>query len=148
MYQEVEVKLTLSIDSSVSKADIELFINSMIENNNYLFADRLNEIKISSIKEEAEIYDVECTEQQFPNGVDSWMETHFEIVSRIAQVRLEDKMPESFEIVNDTEGTCGFYSLAKNWANEFEKANKGKVWDGEFFDEIDIFCNKKIDEVW
>ena len=31
-----------------------------------------------------------------------------------------------------------------NWAAEFEAKNKGRVWDGEYLEEIDAFYTEKL----
>jgi hypothetical protein len=49
-------------------------------------------------------------------------------------------------IVNIQGGTGLFYELATVWTDEFEAKNKGREWDGEFFEEIDAFVEGKIKE--
>jgi hypothetical protein len=83
----------------------------------------------------------ENEEKEFPNGFTSWQETHFEIVAYITNNR-EGEVGEIYQNVSDY-GTGGLYELAEKWTDEFEKLNEGRAWDGEFFDEIEQFCNKK-----
>jgi hypothetical protein len=80
--------------------------------------------------------------KRFPNGFDNWYETHHEVVSFMER---ECRRSEDCEVVKVlyTQGTGGIYELAKEWTDEFEKLNKGREWDGEFFDEIEKFCNNK-----
>lgn len=86
---------------------------------------------------------------KFPNGFDSWYETHHEVVEFITVHEIErqskENSTEGTEIAKrqEAQGIGGLYELAKEWTDEFEKKNKGRKWDGEFFDEIDIFLNKK-----
>lgn len=84
------------------------------------------------------------SKKKFPDGFDNWYETHHEVVTYISLV-LQSRTGEDCEImkVEYTQGTGGIYELAKEWTDEFEKLNKGREWDGEFFDEIEKFCNNK-----
>ena len=42
------------------------------------------------------------------------------------------------------QGHGGLYELAEELTDEFELLNKGRVWDGEFFDEIEEFLSEKL----
>lgn len=84
--------------------------------------------------------------KNFPNGFTSWIETHHEVVAYITrQLELNDYMTSGTIVRNSYEsnGTGGLYELAEDWTNEFETVNKDRDWDGDFFDEIEIFLNKK-----
>jgi hypothetical protein len=82
----------------------------------------------------------------FPNDFESWQETHFEIVSAItlALEKDEDEQPIKLQKISETQGIGGLYELAKELTNEFEKLHEGRVWDGEFIDEMEKFINEKI----
>lgn len=83
--------------------------------------------------------------KNFPNGFTSWQETHFEVVSYIYDLR--NNSPIESNIINDIQlrqGTGGFYELAKELTDEFEKLNEGRQWDGEFFEEIELFLEQKL----
>lgn len=85
----------------------------------------------------------ESNEQPFVRDFDSWHETHFEVVSNINSA----SDPGADNLVTrteDNEGTGGIYELAEELTNEFEKLNANRDWDGEFYDEIEAFCNQKI----
>jgi hypothetical protein len=87
--------------------------------------------------------DMIITEKPFPNGFDSWQETHYEVVAEITRIALAD---EGFGLVNETattQGTGGLYELAKQLTDEFETLHAGRDWDGEFFDEIWEFLATK-----
>jgi len=81
----------------------------------------------------------------------SWKETHFEVVQFITGHRIKTGYRiktdgKSRSVINDTHatsGTGGLYELAEDWTNEFEQLHAGRQWDGEFFDEIEEFCNLK-----
>lgn len=83
--------------------------------------------------------------KRFLNGFTSWQETHFEIVSAITGEMRKDKFDS--KVVDDRyaeQGTGGMYELAEELTDEFEKLNKGRDWDGEFFDEIAKFIQEKL----
>lgn len=84
---------------------------------------------------------------KFPNGFESWMETHHEIVMAIA---LELEKPENKQSTvirhrYDAEGSTGMYSLGKELTNKFEKQNKGREWDGEFIEAIEEFLEQEFE---
>lgn len=82
----------------------------------------------------------------FPNGFSSWMETHHEIVSYITlKLHYYKNTAEESSIIKVMElsGTGGIYELAEDWTDEFEQDNIDRDWDGDFFDEIEQFCNDK-----
>lgn len=83
-------------------------------------------------------------EQKFPNGFESWMETHHDVVDYISRkTNAEDEENTEIVATQDTHGTGGIYLLAEEWTDEFETVNNGREWDGEYFDEIEEFLNKK-----
>ena len=82
--------------------------------------------------------------KQFENGFESWHETHFEVVAMITQMRESNNMPSTLIEINETQGTGGFYELAYDLTNEFEKMHSGRAWDGDFFDEIEAFLQSKF----
>lgn len=84
--------------------------------------------------------------KQFENGFASWQETHFEVVDYITSIRRADKITGLIAKVQESQGTGGLYELAEKWTNEFELLNKDRVWDGEFYDEIENFCKTKNNE--
>jgi hypothetical protein len=82
--------------------------------------------------------------KRFPNGFTSWMETHHEVVEFITLVLNErGQINGVVGEVQDSQGTGGLYELAEQWTDEFEKKNKGREWDGEFFDEVGEFLHEK-----
>lgn len=75
----------------------------------------------------------------FPNGATSYLETFYEVVSALALLENGGK-----DIINRVErGTGGMYELAEDLTDEFERINKDREWDGEFFDEIYEFVEEK-----
>lgn len=85
-------------------------------------------------------------EHVFPNGLDSYLETYYEIVDSISFSIDTDKEPSKIYEVQQQQGRGGLYELAKELTDKFENLNKGREWDGEFFDEIDEFLNKELYE--
>lgn len=79
----------------------------------------------------------------FVNGFTSWQETHFEIVDFITFIRKADKLTGEVKKRQEQQGTGGLYELAEEWTDEFEELHKGREWDGDFFDEIEEFCDLK-----
>jgi hypothetical protein len=83
--------------------------------------------------------------KNFPNGFTSWQETHFEVVSYISDLRYISPIKSNvIEEIHLNKGTGGFYELAEDLTDEFELLNKDREWDGEFFDEIEDFLEKKL----
>ena len=80
--------------------------------------------------------------KEFPNGVDSWIETHHEIVSEINNA--VDRTGTIANKIQLSEGRGGLWILGENLTDEFEKMHEGRAWDGEFYDELDEFCSKKV----
>ena len=82
--------------------------------------------------------------KNFINGFDSWQETHFEVVSQISHI---SRLDEPYGLVAqriEESGTGGLYELAEELTDEFEKLNEDRLWDGEYFEEIEEFLNKKL----
>lgn len=93
--------------------------------------------------EEAEIYGNDEI-PTFPNGFTSWYETHHELVDMIS-FELRKKFPcEKLRKISEELGTGGAYELAKELTDKFEDLNKGRQWDGEFFEEIEEFARKEF----
>jgi len=82
-------------------------------------------------------------EKEFINGFGSWQETHFEVVDYITSIRNEDFIRGLVVETVESQGTGGLWELAEQWTDEFEKLNKNREWDGEFYDEIEEFCREK-----
>lgn len=81
-------------------------------------------------------------EKEFPNGFESWQETHYEIVAMLT-LDIERGKNKATEI-SETEGTGGLYQLARQLTDKFENLHKGREWDGEFFEEIEYFYAQEL----
>lgn len=80
----------------------------------------------------------------FVNGKESWVETHFEVVSVISYI---SRLDEPYGLVKErleAQGTGGLYELAEEITDEFEKTYNGKKWDGEYFEEIWKFLENRL----
>ena len=82
--------------------------------------------------------------KEFPNGFDSWYETHHEVVSFLTLEYERDSVTSKVAEFNGRYGTGGMYELARKLTDEFETLNKDREWDGEFFEEIESFLMQKI----
>lgn len=89
---------------------------------------------LSNLQDEKEMH-----EYMFPNGFEDWHETHYEVISFIEH-SLSLENGNKFCELDALYGRGELYNVAKNITNDFEKKNKGRNWDGEFYDEICDFC--------
>lgn len=84
----------------------------------------------------------------FPNGFESWYETHDEIVAGITSAlsvtalqSVDGNLPDRVMYLG---GTGAIYELGKKLTDKFEKLHEGREWDGEFFDEIEAYLEKEL----
>lgn len=87
--------------------------------------------------------------KRFPNGFTSWYETHHEIVAHITRrtnrmLSGKNRMSGIIAERYDVQGTGGLYELAEELTDRFELINKGRQWDGEFFDELEEFLTNEL----
>lgn len=83
-------------------------------------------------------------EKPFPNSFGDWCETYYEVVKAI-EAEQRKNTPEG--VVGNRyaeQGYGGLYEFAEELTDEFERTNQGRVWDGDFFDTIDEFMQKKL----
>jgi hypothetical protein len=85
----------------------------------------------------------------FPNGFESWQETHYEVVAAITTelISYDEYSNFNHQLIRTTlqeKGHGGLYELANDLTDEFELLNKDREWDGEFFDEIERFLDEKF----
>ena len=83
---------------------------------------------------------IPATEDEFA----SFRETHFEVVSAITAENLKDKPCQLISERTTNGGRMALWDLANELTKEFENKNKGRKWDGEFYDEIDAFVESKL----
>ena len=82
--------------------------------------------------------------KEFPNGFVSWCETHHEVVSFLTLEYERGSSTSKVAEFYEKNGMRGMYDLAEELTDEFELLNKDREWDGEFFEEIESFLMKKI----
>jgi hypothetical protein len=86
--------------------------------------------------------------KHFPNGFDSWMETHYEVVQAITLKLADEDMEEDSALYErlEEEGTAGMYMLSEELTDEFEKEYKGAIWgaDFDYYDTIEHFLDQKL----
>ena len=85
----------------------------------------------------------------FPNGFESWQETHYEVVAAITTelISYDEYSNFNHQLIGTTlqeKGHGGLYELANDLTDEFELKNQDREWDGEFFDEIERFLDEKF----
>lgn len=78
--------------------------------------------------------------QNFPNGFESWHETHFNVVQHL--VMTSEKPGSLAEKTRQAQGTGGLYELAKDLTDQFEEKYKGYEWCADYFDKIDEFLSE------
>lgn len=85
-----------------------------------------------------------------PNGLISFSETLFFIsyhLSIILENEDANKIPPYLQNRYELGGIGELMELAMNWAMEFERINKDREWDGEWYDELEAFLDKKVNNV-
>jgi hypothetical protein len=84
-------------------------------------------------------------EKTFPNGFQSWIKTHYEVVQYInSQEEGFVTLGTKIERIKEERGLDALYTLAEQWTDDFEAEYVGKTWEsGEFFDTIDNFLTTK-----
>ena len=87
--------------------------------------------------------------KEFPNGFESWQETHYEVVAAITTelISYDEYSNFNHQLIRTTlqeKGHGGLYELANDLTDEFELKNQGREWDSEFFDEIERFLDEKF----
>jgi len=78
-----------------------------------------------------------------PNGIESWVETHYEIVQAITIEWMKDEPIGVVKDRHEAQGHGGLYELAEELTDKFELQNEDN-WDGDFFDEIEIFIQQNL----
>jgi hypothetical protein len=81
---------------------------------------------------------------KFPNGIESWIETHHEVVEALTFETAKDKMTGLVFETRQSGGYTAVYELAKSLTNEFENLHKGRFWDGDFVEEVEKFMKHKL----
>jgi hypothetical protein len=86
--------------------------------------------------------------KHFPNGFDSWMETHYEIVQAITLKLSDEDMEEDSALYErlEEQGTGGMYELSEELTDAFEEEYEGAEWGEklDYYDTLENFLNLKL----
>lgn len=83
--------------------------------------------------------------KKFPNGFESWHETHYEIVDMLTVQLLKDNLPEPLQEIQEEYGRKQFYTVAKQLTDEFEELHNSHRWeDLDFMEEVEKFFYRRI----
>lgn len=83
-------------------------------------------------------------DNNWPNGFTSWIETYYEVVSRINYIQATNSVSSVIEEIQEHHGRGGLYGLAERLTDEFEEIHRGRQWDGEYIDTIEEFLNRQL----
>lgn len=83
----------------------------------------------------------------FPNGFNSYRETLSLIMRHIGILQGSKAHPSKIWESDRYGGQVNLMELAHEWAMEFEQSNKGRVWHGEWIEELQDYTNNKIDNL-
>jgi hypothetical protein len=74
--------------------------------------------------------------------LENWAEAHYEFVRLIEEARQQEN--PTMEFIENTTGIGGFWQLAFDMTQEYEKLHKGRQWYGDWLDEIESFFETKL----
>jgi len=80
----------------------------------------------------------------FPNGLRSWMETHFEVTCFINNIMAGDMTSGTIAELYEGGGIGTMYDLAFSLTEEWESAHVGRQWDGEWSDELREWLRSRL----
>lgn len=83
-------------------------------------------------------------QKKFPNGFNSWMETHHEVVEAITLNLSKERYEGEVKRRYDAQGRGGIWELSEELTDKFEKLNKDREWDGDYFDELEEFLTEEL----
>ena len=81
---------------------------------------------------------------RFPNGFESWHETHF-LVSQFI-IGHDNDSTGIISNIKKQSGITGLFELAKEWTDEIELKNYANEWKGELLLHINEFLFSKLNE--
>lgn len=86
---------------------------------------------------------VSMTNREF----DSYLDTFYEISTYITSLLIMNKLPEFLKSELDRYGSTVLRDHCKTWTEEFERINNDNTWDGDFYDEVQVFVLNKCKSV-
>lgn len=126
--------------------DAYVMLRDEFEGNRETVKEEYNRIHLEIYEDAVEAFQEE-EEKRFPNSFANWQETHFEVIDNLMLMVNKDenhKQPEQLSMILTMQGRHGLWELAKSLTDQFELKNKGRKWDGEFYDEIEEFVKEAI----
>lgn len=81
------------------------------------------------------------SKREFPNGFEDWHETHYVISTYISKT--ENRLRSLANRRRTEQGMGGLCELAKELTDEFEKLHEGRLWDGEWIEELEDWLASK-----
>ncbi len=84
--------------------------------------------------------------EKFPNGIASYLETHFEITSFISnELRKDTTEYSGITTVAENQGSGGIYELVEDLTDEFEALHSDNDWiEMEFLETLEQFVHDKL----
>lgn len=76
------------------------------------------------------------------SDLENWAETHYEFVRIIEEARQNEN--PAMEFIENTTGIGGFWQLAFDMTQEYEKLYKDRKWYSDWLDEIESFFDTKL----
>lgn len=73
-----------------------------------------------------------------------WSETHYQIVS-IVNFQIEQDNGNKFNVIQEREGSGGIMDICHDLTNKFQEIHKDTIWDGEWYEEIELFVRSYMD---
>ena len=89
-------------------------------------------------------------EREFPNGFESWAETHHIVTETIVEMEIKEIPSKLIDDRREEEGMGGIWQLSIELTDEFEKKYKGVEWEGtgeigtDYFETIEAFLDEKL----
>jgi hypothetical protein len=90
------------------------------------------------------VHNADRSKKYLPNGFTNWIETHHQVVEAITLNLEKDRYEGEVKRRYDAQGRGGIWELAEELTDKFEKLNKNREWDGEYFDELEDFLTEEL----
>jgi len=74
------------------------------------------------------------------NKQDSFIDFHNTYAIMLNEYELARDLKKKFP----SESILDYYTVVKNWAVEFDTIHLGRIWDGEYYDELELFSQAKL----
>jgi len=86
------------------------------------------------------------TAEKFPNGIENYLETHFEIVQAITLEYMNEDPKGRVVEEHEAHGHGGLYMLAEELTDKFEQQYRNVKWgeDLDWFDTLEVFIKNEL----